>query len=200
MAKTGAYIQDVHLLEQLNQRILGSGEAMSNIDVNVINYINGVRDAVQDQLDSIRIRLEEAEANLSNAENALTACYASQMCNEFGELSPSCSMEENNVESARGEVEKWRTRYGQGQQIVSECQQEFSDYMSGGHELVRIMCEHQAPKASQLLRECIDRLGDILGHNLAASDNSSAYIEPDVSVSTRSDEVCVSALKNQFNV
>jgi hypothetical protein len=200
MAKQGAYIRDVHLLEQLKERIGHSGEVMSNIDANVSSYFNGVRDTLEGQLDSIRMRLEEAEARLNSAENALTVCYASQVCNEFGELSPSCSMEEIDVESARSEVEKWRMRYEQGQQILGECQQEITGYASGGHALILNMCNQQTPRVCQLLRECIDKLQDILGFDVVHTTNAGIASIHEEQVPSHSEEDRLQAIKNQFRV
>ena len=174
MAKQGAYISDVHLLEQLNDQIKNSGEAMANINQNVISHLNGVRDNLERQLDYIQTRLSEAEANLSSAESALNACYASQMCNEFGELTPSCSWEESAVDTARSEVEIWRSKYNQGQQIVGECQREISDYQSGGNALIQTMSNQQTPKANQILRDCIGKLEDILHSDVGSSSSIKA--------------------------
>lgn len=200
MAKQGAYIRDVHSLEQLNERIVSSGEAMLNIDADVSNYLNGVRDTLEGQLDSIQMRLEEAEARLNSAENALSVCYASQICNEFGELSPSCSMEESDVESARSEVEKWRMRYEQGQQILGECQQEISSYFSGGHALIINMSKQQTQRACQLLRDCIDKLHDILGLDVDSCTNEGAVFTSEKQESSLSEAERLHAIKNQFRV
>lgn len=166
MAGAGVKVFDLHLLEVFFDKIGESSNAMEGIDASVVSYIHSVRDSLESQLDMIQQRLREAEANLNSAENALTACYALQVCNEFGELCPSCSMEESNVETARCEVDKWRMRYEQGQRILGECQQEISDYIAGGHELVRTMCERQSPKAQQLLGVCIEKLYGILSSNV----------------------------------
>ena len=171
MAKSGAYIRDVLLLEKLNDRIVSSGEAMANIDQNVSNYLNGVQETLESQLDSIQERLRDAETRLMEAENACTVCHASQVCDETGTLVPSCEWEESAVETARMEVEKWRMRYEQGQQILGECRQEISGYSSGGHALIMNMCEQQTPKASQILNGCIDKLQDVLNSNMVANVN-----------------------------
>ena len=171
MAKSGAYIRDVHLLEKLNDRIVFSSEAMVNIDQNVSNYINNVKDTLENQLNIIREKLQEAETRLREAENVCTACHASQVCDESGMLVPSCEWEENAVEDARVEVEKWRTRYDHGQQIFKECQQEITTYSSGGHVLVLNMREQHTPKASQLLRGYVDKLQAILHLDMGVSAN-----------------------------
>lgn len=178
MAKSGAYIRDVHLLEELEERIVSSGEAMSHIDANVSNYLNEVRESLQRQLDFIYDRLNDAQQRLSQAESALRACQASQStASAMGMMCPSCVMEEQEVEMARMEVEKWRMRYEQGQQIVEDCGRETEEYngSGGGHNLIQNMCNHQTPKVSQLLHGCIDRLQDILGTNVefGGQDNDS---------------------------
>lgn len=171
MAKSGAYIRDVQLLEKLNDRIVSSGEAMANIDQNVSSYINGVQETLQSQLDSIQERLRDAETRLMEAENVCAACHASQVCDETGMLVPCCEWEESSVETARMEVEKWRMRYEQGQQILGECRQEIADYSSGGHVLVMNMREQQTPKASQILNGCINKLQDVLNSDMVPNVN-----------------------------
>ncbi len=201
MAKQGAYIRDVHSLEQLKERIGHSGEAMSNIDANVSSYFNGVRDTLEGQLDIIQTRLAEAEANLSSAENALSVCQASQaMIEAMGEPGPSCMAEECAVETARVEVEKWRMRYEQGQQILGECQREISDYSSGGHALILNMSNQQTPRACQLLRDCIDKLQDILGSDVVNCTNAGIASTTKEQVPSHSEEERLLAIKKQFRV
>lgn len=170
MAKPGAYIRDVHSLEQLNDRIKSSGEMMANIDQNVSNHLNSVRDKLMSQLDYLQQRLSEAEARLREAGNAMNACHASQVVvPETGMIVPSCVFEESAVSSAQIEVESWRTKYNRGQQILGECQQEMAEYSSGGHALIANMSQQQTPKANQLLSGHIERLQDILGSDVGST-------------------------------
>ena len=195
MEKSGAYIRDVHLLEKLNNQIVVSGEAMANIDQNVRNYLNGVQETLESQLDAIKERLRDAEARLREAENACTACHASQVCDETGMLVPSCEWEESSVETDRMDVEKWKMRYEQGQQILGECRQEITDYSSGGHALVMNMCEQQTPKASQILIGCFEKLQDVLNSDMVAIVNSSMDSFPKETDAPYSNE----GLVNDFN-
>lgn len=171
MAEEGAYIRDVHSLEELNNMIEYSGEAMANIEENVSNYIDGVKDVLEKQLNIIRERLEEVKEKLREAEEALSSCEATQEYDEdCGEYKPSCNWERSTVQSAREEVDEWRRKYEEGKRIVSECQSEIDDYNfpgsflypPGGHHLILNMRDNQTPKASQQLRDCIDKLQDIL--------------------------------------
>lgn len=174
MARPGAYIRDIQLLEELNNKIVSSGEMMSNIDVGVSNYINGVKDSLERDLNTIQMKLNEAEARLTEAETALSVCQASQaMALAAGVPGPSCMMEESAVEAARMEVEKWQMRHGQGQRILGECQQEIGEYngLGGGHSLILAMSEQQTPKASQLLCGCIEKLQDVLASPMAGDLN-----------------------------
>ena len=173
MAKQGAHISDVDLLVKLDQRIGASGQAMANIDQSVVSHLNNVRDTLERQLDVIREKLQEAEQRLSEAESACQACHASQFCDEFGMVVPSCASEESAVEVAQMEVEKWRSKYEQGQQILGECQREIGEYngSGGGHSLVLMMSEQQTLKASQLLHGCIDKLQDILNSDMVVGAN-----------------------------
>lgn len=165
MAEKGVY-SDVNLLKQLSDKIKHSSEAMTNIEQDVSNYLFDVRENLKRQLDSIQIKLEEAEERLRQAENTLTSCQASQICNEFGELTPSCTFEESAVETARSAEMEWRRKYEQGKQIYGECQQDIDDYYSGGRALIRNMNEQQT-KASQILFDCVERLQDILSTDVA---------------------------------
>lgn len=170
MTRSGAYIRDVHLLDELNEQIGRSGEAMSTIDMNVGNYINGVRDTLRSQLDYIQMKLGEAKSSLSSAENALSICRSSQAAAAVvGLPAPSCVLEECAVDAARAEVAKWSMRYEQGQRIMGECQQEIAGYNAGGHVLIRTMCEQQTPLASQTLMERKGQLQDILNSEVVAS-------------------------------
>ena len=170
MAEQGAYIRDVHSLEELNNMIEYSGEAMANIEENVSSYINGVKDVLDKQLEFIREQLDKALEKLHEAEEDLCDCEASQTEDEDGNITPSCNMERWAVQAARREVDEWQKKYDKGKSIVEECQREIDDYNysggilepPGGHCLIQNMRNNQTPNASQQLRDCIDKLKDIL--------------------------------------
>lgn len=166
MAVSGVYMVDVNLLERLDGSMKYTGEAMMDIDQQVINHINSVMDKLQEQMDYIQQRLSEAEARLRDAENALNVCHASQVYVPEVGIVPSCMMEECAVDSARMDVEKWQTRYNRGQQIVADCRQEISDYASGGHELIRNMSENQYRSASQRIGVYIEHLQGMLNQDM----------------------------------
>lgn len=167
MVEKGVYIRNVQLLEQLNDQIIYSGKEMANIDAGVSNYLNSVKNELDDQLRIIQNKLKEAEERLRSAEEALQACQAMEVVTDIvasmvGVPVNPCMAQECAVETARIEVEKWRLRYTQGQQIVGECQQEIANYNLGGHALIINMCEIQAPKASSKLHDCISKIEDII--------------------------------------
>lgn len=203
MTKMGASVSDVILLEKLEEQIGSSGKAMANIDQNVCNYVNNVRNDLERQLDTIHGRLQEAEQKLDVAENALSACHTSQVLDPMtGLLVPSCDWEESAVESARMVVETWRTKYEQGQQILGECQREIVEYngSGGGHSLILTMYEQQTPKATQILRDCIDKLQDILSSDMVVSANMSGDSESKVLEGSASDAGRANELKNFFKL
>ena len=177
MAKSGAYIRDVHLLEELNSEIESSGQSMLSIDTSVVNYLNEVKGKLDSQLEYIQMKLSEARTSLSNAEAALSACQVSQAAAmAAGMMGPSCMMEESAVEIARAEVAKWENRYAQGQQIVDECSRETGEYNGpgGGHALIQNMSGTQTPKASQLLNDCVTKLRNILSTDVGSSTAAGA--------------------------
>lgn len=181
MAKSGVFIRDVLLLEKLDERIGDSGKAMANIEQNVCQYLQEVREELERQLDILHQKFQEAEQKLDDAENALNSCRSSQILEPTtGTFVPSCDWAEDAVESARSSVEKWRTRYEQGQKIFEECQCEIEEYkgQGGGHSLIHTMSEEQAHKVSQLLRGCMDKLQDVLNSNIVVSDNVGADAAP----------------------
>ena len=203
MAKSGAYIRDIHLLERLDEQIGSSGEAMAGIDHNVCTYLNNVRDTLERQLDAIREKLQEAEQKLSEAENALSSCKATQVLDpETGTFVPTCDCEESAVESARAEVEKWRTKYERGQQILDECQREIGEYNGpdGGHGLIQTMSKDQTPKVSQLLRDYIEKLQDILNSDMVVCSKVADDTVPDGRSTPLSEEGHVNDLRNFFNL
>lgn len=177
MAREGAYILDVNLLEQLNDRIKYSGEKMADIDQNVINHINNVGETLEGQLNIIQTKLNEARVRLSEAESALQACEAMQAATAaMGLPGPTCMLEAGAVAEARAEVAKWEMRYAQGQQIVAECQQEIAGYNAGGHVLISNMSNQQTPKACQLLYGCSDNLQDILNSDVDSLPKETAVV------------------------
>lgn len=160
MAKPGIYT-DVNSLEQLNLRMGLSGEEMANIDTGVINYFNEVSTTLGRKLHYIQTKLEEAEARLSEAENAMYCCHARQHRDNDGNLVPSCSREESAVAAAQNVVDKWRSKYERALQICDECYHEIDNYYANGHQLILNMCNQQTPKITQLLRDCIEKLQEI---------------------------------------
>jgi hypothetical protein len=168
MASTKIYIRDVNLLEELQDRIVSSGEAMSGIDRNVVSSLDSVMSTLESNLAIVRQKLESAESRLSNAEAALAACESQVIMTTMGPMPPDCGCEQSEVAAANAEVSKWKGRYERGQQIVSECRSEIAEYNSttGGHGLIVNMTENQTPKASMLLSDCLARLQDILNANM----------------------------------
>jgi cell division septum initiation protein DivIVA len=188
MAKSGVFIRDVLLLEKLDERIVASGKAMANIEQNVCQYLNDVRKELERQLDVIHQKFQEAEQKLNDAENALSSCRSSQILDPTtGAFVPSCDWAEDAVESAQSAVEKWRTRYEQGQKILEECQREIGEHngQGGGHSLILTMSEQQTLNVSQLLRGCTDKLQDVLNSNMVVSDSIAADAVPKESDSFR---------------
>ena len=182
MAENGTYIRDIQSLEQLNNMIEYSGEAMANIEENVSGYINGVRDVLEKQLEVLQERLENAEKRLQTAEEDLSACEASQEYDEdSNEYRPSCRCEASAVAVARKEVEICRRNYEAGERVLSECKNEIDDYNKpcgiltppGGHCLIKNMREYQAPKASEQLRELISKLQDVLNTDVGGGQDNS---------------------------
>lgn len=167
----GNYIRDVHSLEELNNMIAFSGEAMANIEENVSNYMDGVQEVIEQQLEVIREKLEEAQERLDEAEEALSSCESSQKYDEeSGEYRPSCAWEERAVQSARDEVDKWQKKYDEGKRIVDDCKGEIDDYNfpgsftepPGGHYLIENMSQKQTPYIGEQLREYIGEAYDVL--------------------------------------
>lgn len=188
MAKSGVFIRDVLLLEKLDERIGASGKAMANIEQNVCQYLNDVRKELERQLDIIHQKFQDAEQKLNDAESALNSCLSSQILDPTtGTFVPSCNWAEDAVESARSSVEKWKTRYKQGQEILEECQHEIGEYngQGGGHSFILTMSEQQTLKVSQLLRGCMDKLQDVLNSHVVVGDNVGADAAPMESDSSR---------------
>jgi len=189
----GVRIRNVHSLEEMNNMIAFTGEAMANIEENVSNYIDGVKDVLDQQLDIIREKLEEAEEKLSEAEDDLSSCEASQEYDEdSGRYRPSCASEERAVRRARREVEKWQKKYDEGKRIVDECQHEIDEYNDpggvlsppGGHYLIINMSQNQTPKIGEQLREYIDEAFDVLqqdvgGDPSAANEITNPHVKPE---------------------
>lgn len=175
MAKKGAYISDVKLLEDLSQTMRESTNAMADIHENISSYINRVNNALDRQLDFLREKLEEAEARLSQAESALSSCQASQVfIPEIGGYVPTCISEEVDVASAREEVMEWQHKYSEGQRIVGECQNEISEFdsSSGGRGLIEKM-NSQAFDTMDCLSECVSKLRDILATDVQVRKTNS---------------------------
>jgi hypothetical protein len=160
-------ILDVESIERLNRVVKITSDTMADIDQQVINHIQAVKRSLETQLHRIQMKLDEVEKKLDQAESAESACHASQHRDNDGRIVPSCSYEENVAAAARKEAEKWRRKYQRAQQIYDVCQQEIADYISGGHEFIRDLCDLQATKVSQLLSVIYDKMQDVLSTNLA---------------------------------
>lgn len=185
MSEEGIFIRDVRSLEELNNMMEFTGEAMANIEENVSNYLDGVKEVLEKQLDIIRKQLEAAQCRLSEAQSELSSCYASQNYDsETGEYSPSCSCEERAVSRAQDEVNDWQKKYDDGKSIVDECCSEISDYNApagvlyppGGHFLIRNMYEYQTPEATKQLREFIQEVYEYKQHYVGGDPNAANEI------------------------
>ena len=169
MARSGIDIRDVGLLDELIQEFERSSIQMSHIDADVRIHLGSVRNDLQRQLDVIHDRLRDAECRLSQAETALSACQCAAAAASAMGMCLSCVSEEQEVAMARMDVEKWRMRYSQGQQILSQCQQEISDYESGAHQLIERMCNENTPQVTQQINSLIGMMQDILKSDLDIS-------------------------------
>ena len=167
MSSSRVDIRDVGLLDELIREFERSSSQMLHIDADVRNYLDSVMADLQRQLGDIEGRLRDAERRLSCAESALSACQAAAQVAAAMGMCQTCVCEEQEVAMARMEVEKWRTRYSQGQQIVCWCRQETSDYNCGAHQLVERMCNEQMPQATRQLNDHIDKLHAILNSSVA---------------------------------
>lgn len=166
MAVSGTYISDVNLLAQLDDVVRSSATELSNIDHMVSDYLNDVRDNLERQLDIINQNLQAAEMRLENARVALEACHAVQVfVPELG-LVPDCLCEETELNNAQQEADKWRYRYGRGQQILSQSLQEINDYACGGHRLVSDVVHNHQPAISHFLSENQAKIWEMLNANL----------------------------------
>lgn len=185
MENDGVHIRDINSLEELNNMIEYSGEALANIEENVSNYIDGVQDVLIQQLSIIQEKLDEAKERLSDAEDALSSCLSSQ---EYDEEShtyhPSCSWQESAVQRARKEVDEWQRKYDAASRIVSECESEISEYNEpggvitppGGHYLIVDMRERQLVWATEQLRDYIDKAKEALNLDLGGDSSSGDVI------------------------
>lgn len=185
MESAGVHIRDINSLEELNNMIEYSGEALANIEENVSNYINGVQDVLEQQLTIIQEQLDKAKERLSDAEDALSSCLSSQ---EYDEEShtyhPSCSWQESAVQRARKEVDEWQIKYDAASRIVSECESEIREYNEpggvitppGGHYLIVDMREKQLVSATEQLRNHIEKARIILEHDLGGDSSTENVI------------------------
>lgn len=185
MITGGVNIRDLSSLEQLNNMIEYSGEAMANIEENVSNYIDKVYEVLEKQLNLIEEQLNKAKEELRAAQDELSACEASQEYDEESkEYHPSCRWEESAVQSARKEVDEWQRKYDEAKRIVDECKNEIEDYNysggllypPGGHYLIVNMRKKQVPHATEQLREHIENAKDVLSLDLGG-DNSTVNNE-----------------------
>lgn len=195
MSNDEVRIRDIHSIEELHNTIEYVGEAMATIEEQVSNYMQGVKDVLEGQLEQLRAELEEAEAELAEAENDLSRCYDSQTYDEeYGEYTPSCSCEERTVAAARDRVSECRRKYDEGTCIVHECDSEISDYYyngmvyadPGGHYLIEKMVKDDTTRATELLREILEKLNDILETDMGNDEQPSAqFSNPYVSKEDR---------------
>lgn len=167
MSSSRVDIRDVAMLDELVREFERAGSQMSHIDADVRVHLNNVMDDLQRQLNVIDGRLRDAEHRLTCAQSALSACQASAQAAAAVGMCQTCIFEEQEVAMARMEVEKWRSRYSRGEQIIGQCRQEISGYESGAHQLVERMCNEQTPHVSRQLFEHIDKLQDIMNSNMA---------------------------------
>lgn len=175
----GVKIRDVQSLEEMANLLIFTGESMATIEENVSNYINGVRDVLEKQLEFIGEKLHEAQERLNAAEESLSACESSQEYDEESqEYRPSCSCERSAVARAQKEVSEWKHKYAEGQRILYECKKEIEQYNyrggmltpPGGHGLIEYMVDTHTPISVKQLNAYIDHAYDVLQTDLGADE------------------------------
>ncbi len=150
---------------------------METVDAEIrgeLDMMDSIREQIEKKWEAAKEILREAQNELSDAENDLAACEASQEKDEDGNWCPSCDLEsyrvdvaQEKVKAAEDEEYKWRSNYERAGKIISwqkHCVEQFWREPSflipagPGYELKRISGDYSEKLVSHL-DECLEQLG-----------------------------------------
>ena len=178
MEDSAINILDHNSLGELNNAFEYAADSVLKVQNAIAGYLKGVIEVMENQLEIVKQKYEEAKEYLSSAQEELDDCLSSQEYDpETGEVYPSCSSERSNVRLAEAECNKWRERYDTADKIVSQCKAYKSDwehkepFTSGGDEHLEMLGKQYTDEATKKLRKIIELVNECL--NVSFSSDGS---------------------------
>lgn len=184
-------ILDHNSLGELNNAFEYAADSVLKVQNAIAVYLKGVIEVMEQQLEIVKQKYEEAKAFHSSAQEELDDCLSSQEQDpETGEVYPSCNSERSNVKHAEAECNKWKERYDTADKIVSQCKAYKSDwehkepFTSGGDEHLEMLGKQHTDEATTKLKKIIDIVNEYLGVSFSSDGGS---VSTDVEVLDKHD-------------
>lgn len=178
MEESSICILDHNSLGELNNAFEYSADSVLKVQNAIACYLQGVIEVMEQQLEIVSQKYEEAKDNLSSAQEEQDDCLSSQEYDpETGEVYPSCSSERSQVRCAEAECKKWEERYETAKEVVSQCKTYKSDweyqapFHSGGDNHLELLGKQRTDEATQKLKKILDVVNDYL--NISFSSEGS---------------------------
>lgn len=158
---------DKEAVEQLRASFSRNSTLINNAQGSIDNYLREMQDSMNQDLQVISKRLEEAEKKLNAAEAALRYCESKQKWDEENqEYRPNCSFEASRVRSARCEYQKYKQIYDRAKRIINECNSRISGYNHNVRNILTGLCATS--------KDACTRLGMILNRINEYQNNPSS--------------------------
>ena len=179
MSNSKACVLDHSKLGELNNALEYAGDSVLKIQNAIAEYLRGVIEVMEQQLEVIQRKFEEAKDALSVAQEELDDCLASQEYDpETGDVYPSCSCERSQVRHAEAECKKWEERYEIAKEVVSQCKAYKSDweyqdiFVCGGDCHLDRLGHQRTDDATSKLRKIIEVLEKYLRISISPNGNT----------------------------
>ena len=191
MEESTINILDHNSLGELNNAFEYAADSVLKVQKAIAVYLKGVVEVMEQQLEIVKQKYEEAKDILSAAQKELNNCLSSQKSDpETGEVYPSCNSERSNVRHAKEECNKWKERYDTAVKIVSQCKAYKSEwehkepFTSGGDEHLEKLGKQHTDEATQKLKKIIDIVNEYLSVSFSSDAGS---VSTDVEVLDKHD-------------
>lgn len=172
------------MLVDLGNALHYTGDSIIKLREAVDGYFCTIDTAMENKIDEFRQKLEQAQAVLSAARSALSACMDSRYYDYEKEewVEPNCSCEERDVADAEKEVSRINTIIEKLERIKSDIDREFYEYRQpfgiitpgGGDGVLEWLGETHTKDSTEMM----DRILEVVEKYLRTSVGKNSSIQP----------------------
>lgn len=160
-------IRDYHCLEELQASQRFTSDSIMKVVAHVGEFLDSTIEAMEEQMQVLSEKVDEAKVRLDQAEEAYSSCLSSQKYDEEDHCYyPSCDSQATQVDCCREEYDDLKERYEKAGHVLNDCKGELSKYRApwdpasppGGETKIKFLANEHTDKANEKMdkiRECV---------------------------------------------